>query len=265
MSYLRRLVQLKSIRFIAISLGLIFVVLMLVHFCSSSSDSSAKFYRLARSTTWSSLDLSGKEPNMRAFTDELINDIAFSEKLTIRLMTQNQANLLEGLEGKFFDAILMIVTPNAVLTEKYNMSNPVFITGPVLIVAKNSLVKSLTDLEGKSIGVSRNSSYIFKLNQVANLYLVSYDNMVAALEDVVLGNLSGVVMNAQLAYTYTQAFYKDQLQVVTKPLTDEGIRLLTLWGKPGDYLIEHFNTGLKQLKDTGEYERLINKWDLNNP
>ena len=63
------------------------------------------------------------------------------------------------------------------------------------------------------------------------------------------------------AYTFTEALYKGKLQVVSDPITDEGLRLIALKGAE-DSLIEKFDQGLKDLKEDGTYGILLKKWNL---
>ncbi len=231
----------------------------------SKKGMNGKVYKIATNSTWGPIELQGKEPNMLAFLDDLITEIAQNENLYVTLTTLNQGNLFEGLKSGYYDAILEIITPNPVLEERFVMSESIFLAGPVLVVQSSSSATTLESLEGKEVGVIRNSAYTFKLNQIPSLVLVSYDNIIAALEDLEKGTLSGVVMNAQLANTFTKGFYKGKLKVATAPLTKEGIRLITLWTPQGEYLIEHFNAGLKALEKDGRYDQLITKWALFNP
>jgi polar amino acid transport system substrate-binding protein len=82
------------------------------------------------------------------------------------------------------------------------------------------------------------------------------------LEDLVKGNLAGVIMEAQIARTYIRSFYKDKLKIVGLPLTDVSIRLVAHWDKKGEALVDHFNKGLKKVHEDGTFDKLMKKWAL---
>ena len=52
---------------------------------------------------------------------------------------------------------------------------------------------------------------------------------------------------------------------MTPPLTQEGLRLVTLKNEKGQQLIDAYNEGLDRLKEAGTYDKLLEKWGLINP
>jgi|694.fasta_scaffold03504_17 ABC-type amino acid transport substrate-binding protein len=239
---------------------LLIIVLLLWGFKACSGGQGTKVYRIARNTTWPALDLLGKEPNMLGFLDELVRNIAENEKIVISLVTLTQQNLMDELNAGIFDGVLLALTPDPLTHEYYDISDPIFVAGPVLIVRASSPTTSLKTIQGNTIGIKSGSPFLFRLNQNPNLTFVPYENMFSALEDVVSGRLAGVIMEAQMANTYISSFYKNQLKIVGSPLSDLSIRLIAHWDKNGEFLIEHFNRGLDKLHKDGTYDELIKKW-----
>lgn len=221
-----------------------------------------QIFSLGRSATWPALELMGKDPNMLAFLDELTAGIAQNEKILLNVSTTTGINLLEALDAGKFDGVFLVVTPNPLMKEQYNLSDPIFTAGPVLVVPATSEATSFKNLKEKGIGIKSGSPFLFKLNQRFDFTFVPYDSLFTALEDLVKGNLAGVIMEAQLAQTYIHGFYHDKLKIVGMPLTDVSIRLITHWDAKGESLIEHFNQGLKQMHEDGTYRKLIHKWTL---
>lgn len=221
-------------------------------------------YQVARSSNLAPLKFEGKEPNVLAFEGDVFSYVAHEEEMLIRLTTLNETNLFPFLDKGTYDGILVPIDPTPIMHERYYISSAIFYGGPVLIVRENSNVSSLKELQGRGIAIEAGSPLIFKLSQ-DNLLLVSYQNMIAALEDLNRGVIDGVILEANLAYTYTSGFYKDRLKVATAPLTDLGLRLVTDNTAHGKYLVEKFDAAFKKLVETGEYGKLIDKWDLVEP
>lgn len=249
------------LRSIYILLTIIIFFLLIFKACSGAKAKS-EVYSLGRSSTWPALDLMGKDAYLLAFLDDLIADVAQSEKVAIDVYTTTGIDLLGALDAGKFDGVLLVITPTPLMEEKYNISEPIFAAGPVLVVPISSKATSLKNLKEKGIGIKNNSPFLFKLNQSQDLTFVPYDNMFTALEDLVKGNLAGVIMEAEIAHAYVNGFYKDKLKVVGKPLTDVSLRVISRWDTRGDYLVEHFNAGLKKLHEEGIYDKLIQKWTL---
>lgn len=223
-----------------------------------------KIFIIARSANLAPLKFEGKEPNVLAFESDVITSVAQQKKLRVHLVTLNVTDLFTPLDQENYDAVIAAVDPNPLMRERYALSEPIFYGGPVLIVREESDVTSLQELQGRGIAIESGSPMIFKLSQ-QNLLLVSYQNMISALEDLNRGVIEGVILEANLAYTYTKGFYKDKLKVATSPLTGLGLRLIARKDTSGEFLINQFNEGLKELQESGEYAKFIEKWELIEP
>ena len=262
-SKLKGLFQKKLIRLLLLLLVLGFLGTFVWRACNQV-ENGQKIYIIGRSTNLAPLKFEGKEPNVLAFESDIITSIAQKEKLRIHLATVNDTNLFIALNQEVYDAIIAAVEPTPFMKERYAISEPFFYGGPVLIVREDSTATTLQELQGRGIAIETGSPMIFKLSQ-ENLLLVSYKNMISALEDLNRGVIEGVILEANLAYTYTGGFYKDKLKVATSPLTDLGLRLIAHKNSSGEYLINHFDKGLKEIEESGDYAKFIDKWELIEP
>lgn len=243
------------------------ILLFIFRACSGPLIMLEKQYHIIRSNNWSPLEFFGKEPNMGAFVDELIYEIAVKEKLKISLSASKELGpqgLFRLLDLGEFDAIVVTFSPNKFIKDKYLISDPIYNAGPVLIVLSNSKATSLKDLQGKAIGVKIGSSEVFGIGKEASL-LISYDSMISALEDLEKNIISGVILDAELAQIYAKGFYKDKIKIATAPLTDLGLRMVAIKSEVNKQLIQKFNEGLSRTETDGVFEKLIEKWGLTNP
>ena len=74
-----------------------------------------------------------------------------------------------------------------------------------------------------------------------------YDSIPQALNDVVAGAIDGAIVDVVIASSYCENIYKGQLKIVTPPLNDLGLRLLTRVHETPQ-LMRAFNEGLAELK-----------------
>ena len=88
-----------------------------------------------------------------------------------------------------------------------------------------------------------------------------YDSIPKALNDIVDGTVDGAIVDILSAVAYCQDLYQGKLKIVTDPLNNEGLRMLTLKDQAHDFLL-HFNHGLEKLKTSGAYDKLLYKWNL---
>lgn len=250
----------------ALGFGAIILLLLIFRACTGHGVLDKGTYHIARTVNWYPIQLSGKEDNLRGFIDELITEIVQDEKLKADIVTFRNGDLFKMLDNEEFDAILMALTVDSFLTARYAVSESIFAAGPVLVVAQASKAQSLEELTGRPIGVGKDSPISFRLTSLhPDLLLITYDNIITALNDLETGSVSGVIMEAQLAYTYTHSLFPGQLKVATVPLIDLGIRLIARKDRNGETLIEHFNAGLAKQKEDGDYERLLKRWELVRP
>jgi len=263
---IKRSFKKKRVRIPVLILFLFFVGTFLWRACNSEVLVASKTYLLARSSNLAPIRIEGKEPNLLAFESDLLTQIAIDEKLKINILTVSTLDLFRPLDEEYYDAILVTIEPDPLMKEKYYISQPLLNVGPILLVPSSSNIHSLEELEGKGIGVGIESTspLVFRFSQ-KDLVLVSYPHLISALEDLDKGIIGGVIIDPVLGYTYTEGFYKNRLKVATAPLTDLAIRVVARDTREGKYLIEHFDQGLKKIKDTGQYKELIKKWELIEP
>jgi len=238
--------------------------------CDKEGAPRKHFYTIGRDNTWYPFHLRGKDRNLIAFTDELMTAIAAEARINWNWVETSPSNLLEGLNNENYDAAISTLQPNFFNRNQYVFSDLFFELGLVLVVRQNSMVTSLKDLQGKSLGISTSSFPIINAIREGgaysyNIHLVVYDNVIQGLDMLENGSIDGIITHTSSAYSLIKTFNKDSLKVATAPFTDEGLRLITLKDGGSEALIEDFNQALKKLKDNGVYAKLIIKWDLIDP
>ncbi len=192
---------------------------------------------------------------MNAFTNALIQRISEEEGVPLTIINMNSLSLLSWLKQEQNAGILTGLTPTAENREKYQFSDPYLLLGPVLVVRVDSNVNSLEDLKEKFVGVYAFDDSIFVVQKNPAILIQTYENMPTGLADLAVGTLDALVMPVLDANALVSSQYAGILRIATPPLTDKGLRLVTLKGRE-EALIALFNHGLKQLQDKGEYRRI---------
>lgn len=233
-----------------------------VLFCFSCSVTDETHYKVARDPSWYPLNLMGKGASVLGFTDDVVREIAEEKDLPISLYLSSWASLEEGLKQKRFDAIISPIPPILGFEKAYSFSDPILLLGPVLLVHVHTIVNSLDDMKGKEIAIQTGSSEVFVLEKLPDINIRNYDSLPKALEDLAAEKIDGVLMPILPATSYVHDLYLGQLKIVTPPLTQEALRLITL---KDEYprLLSAFNKGLQELQSTNQYKDLLKKWYLN--
>lgn len=222
-------------------------------------------YRIGLDSTWYPLSLFGKEHSITAFSTDLLFSIAKDQKLTIELVRTGPKRVMDLLNDELVDGILTSYNPDISNNSLYIYSEPYYRFGAVLVIKKGTAFESLLQLHKKRIAVKRGSPVLYRISLDPTVTIIPYDSPLIAFEQLVKQQIDGIVMDDLLEFLYYGGLYRDEIQISTLPLTQEGLRLVALKGRHGIHLIERFNTGLKNLHETGVYQRLLNNWDLYNP
>lgn len=221
----------------------------------------AKLYRIGRDAKWYGLNLMGKDRNMTAFSDELLIKIAEQQRINIQIFGDNPTNLKSKLENNLLDGVLSPIKPDFNNKGILIFSNPYFLLGPVLTLPIHSNLQSSTQ---KIIGAHTEAVTALELEKNSSIQIQLYTDILQALADLNNNHIDAILFPALPTYIYTETFYPGRFRVATPPLTNEGLRLMSLETEEGNRLIHQFDEGLKTLKDNGTYQELLDKWSLVN-
>lgn len=242
----------------------------LLRSCSSDHVGKKKVYLIARDSTWYANPIMGKDRNLQAFMNDLFADIGQEMHLHFNWLEINPAYLTVDLAAGNYDAILSSMQPSIINQSKFLFSNLLYAFGSVLVVNKNSSATSLEDMQNKTIGIPQNFNLYFSTLKKSgahayDFFIVIYDNMNKALEALERNQIDGIIMYAIPAYTYSEGFYLNKIKVITPPLNDQGLRLVTINHPSMHEFFDDFDKTLSELKKNGRYNQLIKKWNLIDP
>ena len=245
--------------------GLVVVLLLFFKWCGRGNEEFPLYY-ISQESTWSGVALMGKERSVSAFSSDLLKAVAEQEKVRFRLHTAlSRKELLSSLEEQRVDGVLTALEPSFANQQKYLFSDPYLRLGDVLILRASLPLSGFNEQATKLIGVHVSDLAILGLESQGNFEFRAYDNILRALSDLEQNKIDGAIFASMPAYLYTRGFYDKQIKIATTPLTQEGLRLVTLKSHKGERIIQLFNQGLRGLKTEGAYDRLIDQWGLVNP
>ncbi|WP_420421447.1 substrate-binding periplasmic protein [Simkania sp.] len=223
--------------------------------------SKGKTYTVGVDPTWFPLNLAGKEPNVFAFSNELLLEISRHEGINFDRLNLNWDNLTMGLEEGKCDAILSSVYPYVFELRKYDFSELYLNTGPVLLIKGDSMLNVSGAMEGKEIAVRNQEQEALFIRLYPKAIVRYYNQIPNALNALVGDYVDGVVVGYIPATAFVEDLYEGKLKIATPPLNEAGLRLLTVHEEHPE-LIEAFNRGLGKVRSSGKYEILLKKWDL---
>lgn len=220
-------------------------------------------YSIGQDSRWPTVHLMGKERHLSAFNNDLLSLIAKQAHVRFHIVITPDAELISDLEKGKLQGILT-AAPNSYLNERFLFSEPYFRLGEVLVIRATAPIEGWNEEGKKIIGIQAKDSHLSSLAQDPSIQIQLYEDVLTALTDLNESRIDGALLHVIPAYTYVTTFYKDDLKIVTLPLTDEGIRLVALKDKQGKALIKHFNQGLEALRENKTYDQILKRWGLIN-
>ncbi len=184
---------------------------------------------------------------------------AVAEKLGVELEIKDMKfdSLLTAVEGGSIDFALAGIT----VTDERKLSvdfSDTYATGIQVVIVKNdSTIKTIDDLKGKKIGVQAGTTGdIYCTDDFGQENVKQYENGALAVAALNNGQVDCVVIDNEPAKNFVKA--------------NEGLKILETEYAVEDYaaaiskdnteLTKNFNKALKELKDSGELAKIINKY-----
>ncbi|HET9178426.1 MAG TPA: ABC transporter substrate-binding protein/permease [Terriglobia bacterium] len=188
---------------------------------------------------------------------------ALGQKLHRRaVFVQNQWDgLISGLERGDYDIALNGLEITADREREINFTIPYYATSEQLSVrADDHSISSLADLKGKTVGTLKFSFAERVLEREGGIKLRTYDGQINAYEDLANGRLDAVLMDWPIAVYYSKP--NPKLKFAGGPISE--IRYGIGIRKQDPALLKQLNAALASLIESGELQRIYEKWGLWN-
>jgi polar amino acid transport system substrate-binding protein len=248
-------IRFKSIR------PLFFLFLFIQAACGRGDRPVGGSYAIGRDETWFPLTLGEKTANVNGFTNALVQEISQETGQPMYIQNLSWDQLFSKLDRHELSGVFTSISPNVENQKKYTFSDPFLLLGPVLVVQQNSQKSSLAQMGVSKIGVSQYDDSILILQKYPSIQIELYENMPTALDDLAEDKIDGVLISNIEAHTLVPTRYLGKLRIATKPLSNKGLRLITIKEK-NDPLIKYFNDGLRRLQSNSRYPALIEKFNV---
>ena len=166
--------------------------------------------------------------------------------------------IFPALQNGSFDAVLSSVTITPERSATMLFSDPYYDSGQLIAVRQGTQgIATPEDLVGKKVGVQINTTAQIDLEKRQGVTVAVYNTIDLAMLDLKNGRIDAVVGDAPvLRYMIRQSFR--ELQTVGRRFTDEKFGLAL--AKSSEDLRRAINAALWRVQDSGEYDRIHEKW-----
>ena len=230
---------------------------------SAPAAASGKVYRVAMNAEFAPFESMNEKNEVQGFDVDLMNAMAEVGHFKVEYKHQPWESLFAALKNGDVDMLASAVTINDERKQTMAFTDPYFEITQVILVPQNKEIKSVEDLKkARKVGVVTGNTGDTAVSKI----LGSNSDKIARLENVTLvikelenGGLDAVVSDSAVVGNY---------------LKNNGSKGFTMVAVP-DFEVEHYgiavrkddeatlkvlNDALKQVRASGEYDKIFNKY-----
>lgn len=228
---------------------------------SGDGASEGQTYKVGIDTTYPPFEFE-ENGEYTGIDIDLITAIAESQGFEIQFEPMDFGGIIPALQAGQLDVAIAGMSITDERKKVVDFSDPYFDAGLSLVVAKdNTDIESLEDLEGKTVAVkSGTTGSKFAMDNEAEYgYTVAqFEDSPSMFQEVSNGN-ADVLLEDYPVIAYAIAESGLDLKTVGERLTGDQYGIAVLKGENAD-LLEKINTGLQELRDSGEYDEILDKY-----
>lgn len=187
---------------------------------------------------------------------------AIAKKIGVKLEIKDTKfdGLVPALVAKSIDFVIAGMTPDEDRMKSVDFSQIYFKADQVVVVKdSDNTISKVTDMKGKKFGAQLGTTSEKAAKTVEGINLKTLDKVDQLCLQVKNGNLDGIVLEETVAAAYVKSM--GGLKIVKMAELNEGPAGSAVAVQKGDAeLLKVVNEVLDELKSSGEFDKLVNKW-----
>jgi polar amino acid transport system substrate-binding protein len=230
------------------------------HTQKALADVKGKTFTIATDTTFAPFEFR-KGSNLVGIDMDIINKIAKKQGFKVKIQSLGFQAAVSAVTSGSADGVIAGMSITDERKQTFDFSDPYFDSGVQMAVAKNNnSIKGYKDLKGKTVVAkpgTEGEAAAKKLSKKYGFKVKALDQSTNLVESVKNGTAAAVFDDYPvLLYGIQQG---SGLKAVTDKISGGSYGFAVKKGKNAD-LLAAFNEGLKDLKDSGEYDTILKKY-----
>jgi len=225
------------------------------------STQAAEKIRFAASATYPPFESLDQENNLVGFDIDLAKALCQQMKAECTFTNNAFDSLIPSLKFRRYDAVISGMDITAERSKQVDFTQPYYANSAIVIAPKGRFSR-FDDLKGKRIGVENGTTHQKYLqDKHPEVKVVAYDSYQNAILDIKSGRLDGVFGDSAVVNQWLKS--NPQLATVGDHVTDAdyfGTGLGIAVRKGNTALLNEFNQALAELKTSGRWQQLNQKW-----
>lgn len=240
----------------------LFSFMMTLFFFSSATTLAAeKTYKIGTDVTFAPFEFQNEKNEYVGIDIDLLNAIADDQDFDVDLRPLGFDSSVQGVQSNQLDAMIAGMSITDERKKSFDFSDPYFDSGIQMAVkADDDETTSLDDLKGKTVGAKVGTESATFLEDNKDKYefdVKNYDDATGLYGAVKNGTVVAIFDDFPvLGYAINQG---EQLKLVGEPQKGNSYGFAVKKGENKE-LLEKFNAGLKKMKESGEYDKIVAKY-----
>ena len=199
----------------------------------------------------------GKAPNYEGFDIELMEAIGEKIGRTPEFQDTSFETIFRDVQQGKFEAVISAATITEEREQAVDFSNPYYLSEQAVLVKEGSDVKSLEDLEGKTVAVQQGTTgQELAKKELGGSEIRPFPEGPDAVNALKSGTVEGVIIDAPVAQNAVEE--SGGVEIAEKVPTEEQYGIAVAQGETE--LLEEINKGLEEVLNDGTYKKIYETW-----
>jgi polar amino acid transport system substrate-binding protein len=199
----------------------------------------------------------GKPGNYTGFDVELMEAIGEKIGRTAEFQDTSFETIFRDVAQGKFEAAMSAATITEEREKAVDFSNPYYLSEQAVLVDEGGEIKSLEDLEGKTVGVQQGTTGQELAKEKSGASEVRpYPEGPDAVNALKAGTVEAVIIDAPVAQNAVEK--SGGVEIAEKVPTEEEYGIAVAQGE--EELLEEINKGLKEVEEDGTYKTIYERW-----
>lgn len=228
---------------------------------SNGSSGEGKVYKVGIDTTYPPFEYE-ENGEYHGIDIDLFTAIAENQGFEFEFDAMDFGGIIPAMEAGQLDVAIAGMSITEDRKKVVDFSDPYFDAGLILVVHNDTNdIDSVEDLEGKTVAVKNGTTGAKFAMDNADKYgyeIVQFDDSPAMFQEVSNGNADALIEDYPVI-KYAIAKDNLDLKLVGDRLNGDQYGIAVIKGENQD-LLEKINQGLQELRDSGEYDEIVNQY-----
>ena len=228
---------------------------------ATEAATSGKVFEIATDTTFAPFEFQDKDGNYVGIDMDIIRAIAEDQGFQVKINPLGFSAALAAVESGQADGVIAGASITEERQKTYDFSDPYYTADVAMAVAKGSDIKEYKDLEGKNVAIKTGTNGGDFAKSIMDKYgftVTEFEDSSNMYQDVIVGNSVACFEDYPvMAYGIQQGLELQLVDGIKEAGSQYGFAV-----KKGENaeLLAMFNKGLKNIKDNGKYDEIVDKY-----